>query len=185
MMNLAEYRNRTAGLADYLPWAALVAPGVVLNKDGSFQRDRAIPRARPRQRNAGRARRHDQRAAQQCACAASAPAGRSSVEAARLPGQLYPRSPLSRCACRRWSTRSGTMPSSSRRRHFESRYFLTFLWLPPAEDAARAEALALRRQCEATRSASSLTSRCAASSIAPTACSSSSKASCRKCRLAR
>ena len=38
MMNLAEYRNRTAGLSDYLPWAALVAPGVVLNKDGSFQR---------------------------------------------------------------------------------------------------------------------------------------------------
>ena len=27
--------------------------------------------------------------------------------------------------------------------HFESRYFLTFLWLPPADDAARAEALAL------------------------------------------
>ena len=24
--------------------------------------------------------------------------------------------------------------------HFESHYFLTFLWLPPAEDAARAEA---------------------------------------------
>ena len=38
MMNLAEYRNRTACLADYLPWAALIAPGVVLNKDGSFQR---------------------------------------------------------------------------------------------------------------------------------------------------
>jgi type IV secretory pathway VirB4 component len=27
-----------AKLADYLPWAALVAKGVVLNKDGSFQR---------------------------------------------------------------------------------------------------------------------------------------------------
>ncbi|TIU72561.1 MAG: conjugal transfer protein TrbE, partial [Mesorhizobium sp.] len=38
MMNLAEYRRKTASLADYLPWAALVAPGVVLNKDGSFQR---------------------------------------------------------------------------------------------------------------------------------------------------
>ncbi len=25
-------------LADFLPWAALVAPGAVLNKDGSFQR---------------------------------------------------------------------------------------------------------------------------------------------------
>ena len=38
MLNLAEYRRRPAVLADWLPWAALVAPGVVLNKDGSFQR---------------------------------------------------------------------------------------------------------------------------------------------------
>ncbi len=38
MLNLAEYRKRPALLADYLPWGCLVAPGVVLNKDGSFQR---------------------------------------------------------------------------------------------------------------------------------------------------
>ena len=38
MMNLAEYRNRNTRLADYLPWAALIGQGVVLNKDGSFQR---------------------------------------------------------------------------------------------------------------------------------------------------
>ncbi|MEP4989187.1 MAG: conjugal transfer protein TrbE, partial [Paracoccaceae bacterium] len=38
MMNLAEYRRKGTRLADYLPWAALVAAGVVLNKDGSFQR---------------------------------------------------------------------------------------------------------------------------------------------------
>ena len=38
MMHLAEYRTRPALLADWLPWAGLVAPGVVLNKDGSFQR---------------------------------------------------------------------------------------------------------------------------------------------------
>jgi hypothetical protein len=38
MMNLAEYRNRNTRLADFLPWAALVGTGVVLNKDGSFQR---------------------------------------------------------------------------------------------------------------------------------------------------
>mgnify|MGYP004351631575 CR=1 FL=1 len=37
MMHLAEYRKRPALLAGYLPWACLVAPGVVLNKDGSFQ----------------------------------------------------------------------------------------------------------------------------------------------------
>ncbi len=38
MMNLAEYRNRKRRLADYLPWAALIGPGIVLNKDGCFQR---------------------------------------------------------------------------------------------------------------------------------------------------
>ena len=38
MLNLAEYRSRPKLLDDYLPGACLVAPGVVLNKDGSFQR---------------------------------------------------------------------------------------------------------------------------------------------------
>ena len=38
MMNLAEYRNRNSRLADFLPWVALVGAGIVLNKDGSFQR---------------------------------------------------------------------------------------------------------------------------------------------------
>ena len=38
MMNLAEYRRRAHSLADFLPWAVLVREGVVLNKDGSFQR---------------------------------------------------------------------------------------------------------------------------------------------------
>src|SRR5215468_7939382 len=38
MMNLAEYRKKPQSLADFLPWAALIAEGVVLNKDGSLQR---------------------------------------------------------------------------------------------------------------------------------------------------
>ena len=38
MLSIAEYRNKADRLADHLPWAALVAPGIVLNKDGSFQR---------------------------------------------------------------------------------------------------------------------------------------------------
>ena len=37
MLNLKEYSDTPRLLADYLPWACLVAPGVVLNKDGSFQ----------------------------------------------------------------------------------------------------------------------------------------------------
>src|SRR5260370_32414561 len=38
MMNLREYRHSTTQLTDFLPWAALVDEGIVLNKDGSFQR---------------------------------------------------------------------------------------------------------------------------------------------------
>jgi type IV secretory pathway VirB4 component len=45
MLNLAEYRKRPALLADWLPWAGLVAPGVVLNKDGSFPAHGPLSRA--------------------------------------------------------------------------------------------------------------------------------------------
>lgn len=38
MRFLDEFRRRPASLADHLQWAALVAPGVILNKDGSFLR---------------------------------------------------------------------------------------------------------------------------------------------------
>jgi len=38
MFNIAEYRQSSDRLVDLLPWAALVADGVILNKDGSFQR---------------------------------------------------------------------------------------------------------------------------------------------------
>ena len=38
MLNLTEYKPKPDRLADHLPWAMLIAPGVVLNKDGSFQR---------------------------------------------------------------------------------------------------------------------------------------------------
>ncbi|QJU60170.1 conjugal transfer protein TrbE [Sphingomonas sp. AP4-R1] len=42
MMSLAEYRHSGDHLADHLPWAALVADGIILNKDGSFQRTLAF-----------------------------------------------------------------------------------------------------------------------------------------------
>src|SRR5690606_20245167 len=38
MIALKPYARPRAQLADYLLWAGLVAPGVVLNKDGAFQR---------------------------------------------------------------------------------------------------------------------------------------------------
>jgi len=38
MLNLRQYKRSADQLADHLPWAALVAPGIILNKDGSLQR---------------------------------------------------------------------------------------------------------------------------------------------------
>lgn len=37
MLNLAPYAHTPSRLEDFLPWGFLVAPGVILNKDGSFQ----------------------------------------------------------------------------------------------------------------------------------------------------
>jgi hypothetical protein len=60
--------------------------------------------------------------------------------------------------------------------HFVSGYFLTFLYLPPAEDAARAETWLYegREQSGVDPHGRS----CAASSTAPTACWRCSTASC-------
>src|SRR5215813_149868 len=38
MLSLREYREPTSRLPDYLPWACLVAPGVVLQKDAVLQK---------------------------------------------------------------------------------------------------------------------------------------------------
>lgn len=38
MFNLSEYRATPDRLSDLLPWAAMIAPGIILNKDGSFLR---------------------------------------------------------------------------------------------------------------------------------------------------
>ena len=39
MMSLKEYSNlNQACLADYLPWALLIGPGVVEHKDGALQK---------------------------------------------------------------------------------------------------------------------------------------------------
>ncbi|MBN9532229.1 MAG: conjugal transfer protein TrbE [Alphaproteobacteria bacterium] len=136
MMNLAEYRRTSTRLADFLPWAALVAPGVVLNKDGSFQRS-------------ARFRGPDLDSAVQAELIAVAGRLNSAfrrlgsgwaifVEAQRHAVGAYPAS--------RFPDPASAMVDAERKAdfeedavHYESSYFLTFAFLPPAEDAARAE----------------------------------------------
>ena len=138
MMNLREYRRSTTQLADFLPWAALVDEGIVLNKDGSFQRtakfrgpdlDSAVPAELVGV--AGRLNNAMRRLGSGWAVF---------VEAQRNPASKYPEGHFPDIA--------SALVDVERRAefeqegaHYESNYFLTLLYLPPAEEAGRAERL--------------------------------------------
>ncbi len=138
MLDLREYRRRSARLADFLPWAALVAPGVVLNKDGSFQRTAEF-------------RGPDLDSATDAEVAAVAARLNSAlrrlgsswalfVEARRDPAAAYPESafpdPVSMLVD---AERKAAFVESGE--HFESRFYLTLVYLPPAERRGRLEGL--------------------------------------------
>ncbi|MES1972826.1 MAG: conjugal transfer protein TrbE [Pseudomonadota bacterium] len=136
MMSLREYRNSSASLADFLPWAALVAEGVVLNKDGSFQRTARfrgpdLDSATPAELVATTGRLNN-------ALRRLGSGWAIFVEAQRHAAQHYPESrfpdPASALVDRERAEQFAEEGA-----HFESSYFLTLLWMPPAEDAARAE----------------------------------------------
>lgn len=137
MWSLREYQRRPAQLADFLPWAALVGPGVILNKDGSFQRT-----ARFRGPDLDSATDAELAGASARLNAVLRRLGRGwaiFVEAQRDPAAAYPDSdfpdPLSALV---EAERRAAFEAEGA--HFESRYYLTLLYLPPAERAARAEA---------------------------------------------
>jgi len=137
MINLSEYRKKSAGLADFLPWTALIAPGVVLNKDGSFQRAARfrgpdLDSATPAELVSTTARLNN-------ALRRLGSGWAIFVEAQRNPATDYPDS--------RFPDNASALLDVERRQQFEdscllyeSSYFLTFVWLPPAEDASRIEA---------------------------------------------
>ena len=135
MLNLAEYRKKPQALADFLPWAALVAPGVIVNKDGSFQRTARfrgpdLDSATPAELVSTTARLNG-------ALRRLGSGWAVFVEAQRLPANRYPRS--------RFPDAASALVEMERRfqfeeegAHFESAYFLTFVWLPPVDAADRA-----------------------------------------------
>ncbi|MGY3619174.1 conjugal transfer protein TrbE [Bradyrhizobium sp. USDA 10063] len=136
MLNLAEYRNRLASLADFLPWAALVAKGVVLNKDGAFQRTARF--RGPDLDSATAAELVGVTARLNNALRRLGSGWAISVEAQRIAAQTYPHNsfPDAASALVDLERRDAFEEAGA---HFESRYFLTFVWLPPAEDASRIE----------------------------------------------
>ncbi|MDX8505559.1 conjugal transfer protein TrbE [Mesorhizobium captivum] len=136
MLNLSEYRGKADRLADHLPWAALVAPSIVLNKDGSFQRTL-------------RFRGPDLESATEaelmgiCARANNALRRLGSgwalfFEAERVEALGYPHSHFPDAAT--WLVDEERRAAfEGKVAHFESQYHLTVVFMPPPDSHARAE----------------------------------------------
>ncbi|QUT05563.1 conjugal transfer protein TrbE [Sphingobium phenoxybenzoativorans] len=135
MLSLREYRPSAERLADHLPWAALVAPGVVLNKDGSFLRVLAF--RGPDLESATEAE-----LVGACARANNALKRFGSgwalfFDAERREAMAYPDSDFPDAAS--WLVDSERQAAfEAEGAHFESRYHLTLTWLPPADTTDRA-----------------------------------------------
>ncbi|MCM2467301.1 conjugal transfer protein TrbE [Agrobacterium vitis] len=136
MMNLAEYRRTASRLADFLPWAALVGEGVVLNKDGSLQRTAQF--RGPDLESSVAAELVAVAARLNNAFRRLGSGWAIFVEAQRQGAATYPDD--------RFPDPASALLDAERKADFEeqgshyiSGYFLTFTYLSPAEDAARAE----------------------------------------------
>ncbi|HEY4014812.1 MAG TPA: conjugal transfer protein TrbE [Polyangiaceae bacterium] len=137
MFSLREYREPTRRLPDRLPWAALVAPGVVLQKDAVFQTTVAF-------RGPDLASSLDAELMSASARLNNALRRLGSgwaffVEAQRFASSAYPSSD--------WSHPAAAIVDRERRRsfeeagsHFESSYYLTFTWQLPGDRKRRAAA---------------------------------------------
>jgi type IV secretion/conjugal transfer VirB4 family ATPase len=140
MLYLREYRAKAERLFDHLPWVALIGTGLILNKDGSFQKtlafrgpdlasstDAGLVATRAQLNNALR-----RLGSRWCL----------HIEALRAGALDYPTSqfpdPVSALVD---DERRAAFEAEET--HFESRYFLTFTYLPPEEAISTAESLLL------------------------------------------
>lgn len=137
MMDLRPYRRTEARLADWLPWAGLVADGVVVNKDGAFQRTLTFRGpdldSSTLSELMGASIRLDN------ALKRFGSGWCLHVEARRAPTSEYPESD--------WPDALSWLIDQERAQDFaaaggryESAYFLTLSWLPPSETAGKFEA---------------------------------------------
>jgi type IV secretion system protein TrbE len=138
MLSLREYREPSHRLPDYLPWACLIAPGVVLQKDAILQKTIAF--------------RGPDLASSSAFELVSAVARLNNalkrlgsgwalfVEAQRFEATRYPSATWSQPAA--WIVdleRRKTFESAGA--HFESAYYLTFVWQLPPTGQKRIQAL--------------------------------------------
>ena len=138
MLNLSEYQKRPKALADYLPWAILIASGVVLNKDGSFQRTLEF-------RGPDLGSSTEEELVAVCARLNNTLRRFDSgwavyAECQRIPAGDYPSSDIGNPAA--WIVEQERKAAFEEgHAYYESRYFLTLAFLPPADKSSKAEKL--------------------------------------------
>ena len=142
MLNLQEYSDTPKLLADYLPWACLVAPGVVLNKDGSFHttfryRGPDLESSTQEELVSIMARVNNVLRRFGSGWALFFEAQRSEVHD-------YPESEFPIAAA--WLVdEERALQAEEAGARFQSNYYLTLLWLPPADATGKAEKALITR----------------------------------------
>jgi len=156
MLFLREHARHAFRLSDFLPWAALIAPGIVLNKDGSYSR---IARFRgPDLDSATQAELIATSARLNAALKRFGTGWAIYVEAQRKAAPGYPVSdgfadPVSALIDEERRDLFEGSPDQAAVRgtdapammitqpNFTSSYYLTLQWLPPADDTSKASSL--------------------------------------------
>ena len=129
MYRIREYRKNPDRLSDLLPWAALVGPGVILNKDGSFQK--TLKFRGPDLDSATETELVSVSSRFNNALKRLGSGWAIFAEAQRETSNICPRSDF--------PDRLSTRIDEERRRgfedndHFESSYYLTLVYLPPSD----------------------------------------------------
>jgi type IV secretion system protein TrbE len=152
MLNLREFRVHAHRLADWLPWVCLIAPGIVLNKDGSFQR--TIRYRGPDLDSATEAELMSAASRVNNVLKRFGSGWALFFDATRVTASDYPRSQFPDAVSwlvdeERRASFEGTLDTSwgdplrHGAQHFESISHLTFVYLPPVERVSRLEALFL------------------------------------------
>ncbi len=135
MLNLREFQQRTARLADWLPWAMLIEDGVMLNKDGAFMmafefRGPDLASSTPSILMALRAQiNHALKSLGSSWCL--------HIEARREASPHYPQEGAFPDAISRLIDQERRLDFQRQGRFFESRYFVTLTMLSPGERASK------------------------------------------------
>ncbi len=147
MLNLREFKKRPNHITDLLPWACLIDQGVILNKDGSFQK--TLKFRGPDLESSTQQQLVSITARLNNTLKRLGSGWAMYIEARRKPAKSYPTDnhfpdPVS------WLIDLERKDMFEREEaHYESEYFITFQYLPPRETVSKLSGIFVRKQNQA------------------------------------